>query len=337
MSEFAAAAAVEIEIESLTPDRIQFQLKHTNEATANALRRIIMSSVPTMAIDTVHFQDNSSVLKDEVIAQRLGLVPLTSHAVDNYYYPRDCRCVSDKGGCPFCSVTLLLNMACPLDAPEPLPVYSKHLVPLKLAEQVGEVKPCQPDILLVTLAPGQALRVECRARKGFGKEHAKWNPAVAVCYVDLPLLCLNEDLERLLTTTEKVALAQSCPEQIMGYNESLEPQLFIKPAARDCTFCGSCTNLLESWDLKNDSGEPITNERLKPARARSFKEVLDVLTVADCYRFTLETTGALTPVEIVQCGLELLIESTTLLVGQLARGHPAAVGEDPAIADRKVN
>ena len=45
-------------------------------AIANAFRRILISEVATMAVKTVYFHDNTSIIQDEVLAHRLGLVPL---------------------------------------------------------------------------------------------------------------------------------------------------------------------------------------------------------------------------------------------------------------------
>ena len=59
-------------------DKVSFMIKDANASYANALRRIIMEDVPTMAIEDVEIRSNSSILYDEMIAHRLGLIPLTT-------------------------------------------------------------------------------------------------------------------------------------------------------------------------------------------------------------------------------------------------------------------
>lgn len=77
---------VEIEILEIDEEKIKFKLKNVDRSFANSLRRVIISEVPTMAIDLVHIRANTCVLPDEFISHRLGLIPLDSTNVDNYQY-----------------------------------------------------------------------------------------------------------------------------------------------------------------------------------------------------------------------------------------------------------
>ena len=88
---------------------IKFELLNTDLSVANSLRRIIICEVPTMAIDLVEVKENTSALHDEFIAHRLGLIPLTSHSVDNFEMSDSCKCNSM---CRHCSVTYKLHVVC---------------------------------------------------------------------------------------------------------------------------------------------------------------------------------------------------------------------------------
>jgi len=75
---------------------LRFKLWNTDVSMANSLRRIMMVEVPTVAIDLVEITANSSVLQDEFIAHRLGLIPLSSQGAMAMLLPEECPCESES-------------------------------------------------------------------------------------------------------------------------------------------------------------------------------------------------------------------------------------------------
>jgi DNA-directed RNA polymerase II subunit RPB3 len=84
---------------------MRFELSNVDLSVANALRRVIIAEVPTMAIDMVQVKENTSVLNDEFIAHRIGLVPLRSDNVDQFVSHSSCTCTEF---CERCSVRYVL-------------------------------------------------------------------------------------------------------------------------------------------------------------------------------------------------------------------------------------
>jgi len=165
-----------VQLKELKNDRIKFSLSNVDLSVANCLRRTMIADVPTMAIDLVEIETNTTVLTDEFIAHRLGLIPLTSPNVDkNFAYTRECNC-SDY--CNLCSVELNLNVRCTED--RTMEVTSRELisqnpdiVPVVIDDQ-------DPGIIIAKMRKGQELKLKCIAKKGTGKEHAKWSPVCGV-------------------------------------------------------------------------------------------------------------------------------------------------------------
>lgn len=167
---------------------MDFKLSSVDLAFANALRRTMIAEVPTVAIDIVEVEKNTSVLPDEFLAHRLGLIPLNSKNCDqDMEYTRDCTCESY---CSRCSVRLSLHARCTGD--EVMKIYSRDLVvgSDRANEWVGNPVITDPQAqgpLICKLRKGQELKLSCIARKGIAKEHAKWAPTSAVGFEYDPL------------------------------------------------------------------------------------------------------------------------------------------------------
>ena len=171
-------------------DRVDFVLSSVDLALANSLRRVILAEISTVAIDLVNVQANTSVLPDEYIAHRLGLIPLNSRDCDkDMVHWRDCDCEST---CERCTVVLELNAKCSATATETMMVYGRDLVPIGSRANAYVGLPVIKDPegkgpLIAKLRRGQELNLTCIARKGIAKEHAKWAPTAAVGFEYDPL------------------------------------------------------------------------------------------------------------------------------------------------------
>lgn len=186
-----------LEVISKDNQKIALKLKGVPLQYANALRRVCLNGVPVFAIDTVDIIENLSVLPDEGLAHRLGLIPLKTD-LSRFNEPSKCDCQSETG-CSNCKVMLVLDSG---DSDVTRTVLSNEL-----SSEDDSISPISDKIPIVELAPGQRIKVECYARLGRGTEHAKWNSANIST-----LTKTDKDDERILTVESTGALN---PEQII--------------------------------------------------------------------------------------------------------------------------
>ncbi|KAF2433977.1 RNA polymerase II subunit 3 [Tothia fuscella] len=174
-------AGPSVTIREANDSTVDFVLENVDLAFANSLRRVILSEVPTIAIDTVNVESNTSVLADEFIVHRLGLIPLSSKNIDDLRYTRDCDNCEEH--CELCSVVLTLNAKCTND--DIMHVSASDLVVSEARpnEHLGNPVITDEDgkgSLIAKLRKGQEIKMTCIARKGIAKEHAKWAPTAAI-------------------------------------------------------------------------------------------------------------------------------------------------------------
>ncbi|KAI8382379.1 DNA-directed RNA polymerase [Blakeslea trispora] len=196
---------LKIKIQRLSKHSVEFDLIGVDASVANAFRRIMIAEVPTMAIEKVYVMNNTSIIQDEVVAHRLGLIPIKADPTEFDY-------MTEEGG-PTDLNTLVfkLKKRCEknpeADADETDPkkkyinsyVYSSDLVwePKGNQEEKFADNPPRPvhdDIVIAKLRPGQEMEMELHCQKGVGREHAKWSPVATASYRLLPEITILEPI-----------------------------------------------------------------------------------------------------------------------------------------------
>jgi len=206
---------MDLKLLNKTQDKLTFIIKDTDSVFVNTLRRTIVSDVPSTAIKKVTFVKNSSALFDEIIAHRLGLIPLSTDL--SYNFTENCTC---KGaGCAKCQATLTLK------AEGPITVYASDL-----KSTDTKVKHVYGKMPIVKLLKGQELEFEAVAGLGKGIDHAKFSPA-HVFYKGYPKISLDK-----IKNPEDVV--KSCPVDVF---ELQGKQVKIKNLEA-CHLCMACVD-----------------------------------------------------------------------------------------------
>lgn len=169
---------MEIAFSRLSERLARFTISGVSTSFANMLRRAMISEVPTLAIEDVLIYDNTSVLFDEMLAHRLGLIPLRTN-LDHYRSRAECTC--EGAGCPICTATYTLSVE------GPRTVRSSDLIP-----QDPDTTPAEADIPIIELEEDQKIVLEAHAIVGTGKEHAKWQATTACGYKNYPVIRVDE-------------------------------------------------------------------------------------------------------------------------------------------------
>lgn len=212
---------MKIEILNKNDSEIRFLVEGIKPSFASALRRIMISEIPTMVIEWVDFKSNDSVLNDEIIANRLGLIPLTFDQ-KAYNLPSECGCKGKE--CSRCQVKLTLKKK------GPSMVYSGDL-----KSNAKDVKAVFDKIPIVELFENQELQFEAIAQLGVGREHVKWQCAV-VGYKSKPNVIIGKNVDA------KSEYANSCPVKIL----KIDGNRLVVTDPLKCIMCMQCVEASEN-------------------------------------------------------------------------------------------
>ncbi|KAJ3338856.1 DNA-directed RNA polymerases I and III subunit RPAC1 [Gonapodya sp. JEL0774] len=281
------------EITYISPDQMtmEFDMVGIDAAFANAFRRIMIAEVPTMAIEQVFISNNTSIMHDEILAQRLGMLPIRANpAKFHYKVPGDIP--SDQN-----TLVFRLNVKCtaasnpPKDAVVPEDLYvnsSVYSSQLKWepqgdqARELGEngVGMVHDDILLVKMRPGQMIQLECHAEKGQGKDHAKYSPVATASYRLLPSITITQPI-----TGDLADKFVSCfPEGVA--------EVYVDPATG-----------LRTARVVNPRKDTVSREVL---RHPELEEKVVLGRMRDHFIFTVESAGAVTAPVLLTEAIKIL-------------------------------
>lgn len=210
---------MKLKLISQSKEKMSFLLEGADVGFANALRRCAIEEVPVMAIEDVEFRKNFSILYDEIIAHRLGLIVLSTD-LKSYNLPEKCKC---KGaGCQSCQLKLTLKAVAKKD---------RYVYASEIKSKDAKVKPVHPNTPIVKLLKGQRLELEATAILGKGKQHVKWSPGLTY-YKYKPVIEITKNPKN----PEKIA--KICPQNVFEVkNKKLEIK---KENLLRCHLCEAC-------------------------------------------------------------------------------------------------
>ena len=202
---------MEIKFLKKEDNEMKFIVKNINSVFANTLRRLIINEVPKLAIEDVSIKKNTSAMYDEMLAHRLGLIPLKTD-LKSYTLPEDCKC---KGkGCAHCQLYFKLK------AKGPCTVYASEL-----KSKDPKIKPAFPKIPIVKLLKDQEIELEAVAILGKGKDHMKFSPGL-IYYHSYP---------KIKIINAKKDIAEICPTGAIYLKDNK-----LKTDELKCNLCRAC-------------------------------------------------------------------------------------------------
>ncbi|XP_032397910.1 DNA-directed RNA polymerases I and III subunit RPAC1 [Etheostoma spectabile] len=294
-----------IDVVHLDESSMEFDMVGIDAAIANAFRRILLAEVPTMAIEKVFIYNNTSIVQDEVLAHRLGLVPIRADP-RLFEYRNTGEEASEEEGSEIDTIQLQLKIKCSRnpraskDSSDPRELYLNHMVysrdikwvPLGNQADVfadAVIGPVHDDILIAQLRPGHELDIVMHCVKGLGKDHAKFSPVATASYRLLPEITLLEPVEG-----EKAERLKRCFSR----------------------------GVIDIEDVNGKKVAKVVNSRLDTCsrevlRHDDLKKLVKIGRLRDHFIFTVESTGILAPDVLVTEAIKVLMTKCQRFLNEL--------------------
>lgn len=249
--------------------KLELEWKNVDSIFLNTIRRIMISSIPTISIDKIELYENTCPMNDEFLAHRIGLIPIYCEKdVSSIIKQEDCDC---KNGCLSCNFDFILEKENVND--ELLGVYSSDLVPIfnpSTSFNVVSYPIFEQGILLCKLAKGQKVKLKATAMKGTGSDHSKWSPVSCVSFSSIPTIKIKNVDSDIIDD-----IVQNCPKNVFKKKKDT----LVIANNNNCISCMECVY------KSNNEIDVSHNDKL--------------------YRMVIESNGSIVPEEILKQSLSL--------------------------------
>ena len=258
-------------------EQIRILLTDTDRAFVNAIRRTLMAETPKMAIDKVRFEmgtiaqdgevwETNGPLPDELIAQRLAMIPIPT--VHNEFYFQD--------ECPECADLVARDRGCPLCTMiytcKEFGTEGGRMVTAGDMSYLGEARLNIPEkyrsIPLTKLSKGQMIEFYATAIMGRGSEHAKWSPVCGTTFTQRKIGVLNNKTKAKILWNLKLSIK-----------------------AKDFDSDGR----LEDLDKVDQLTDELNHVGPGTEESRDFKDAITLEDVPGEFILSFETDGSMTP------------------------------------------
>ena len=287
----------------------------------------MLAEVPTLAIEQVFIMNNTSVIHDEILAQRLGLIPLTGDKafIRSLRFFKRVEPGEDGGSKPYegNAAVLRLQAECTWQQdghqrqkdgerdPKKLyhnsSVYAHQLVFARSGQQVcgaDAIRPTNPDILIAKMRPGQKIDMQMFAVKGVGADHAKYSPVATASYRLLPHI----EITKPILGADADKFARCFPRGVIAKS---------RVTAAEARQAGSGYEGHEG-EVKAVVSDPMRDTVSREClRHEEFKDKVKLGRVRDHFIFKVESTGQYDADEVFLESVKILKEKCRRMVVQL--------------------